>query len=167
MKVIKKQTNSRMCIICGMNNEFGLKAPFYEMEDHTVMSVFEFHDHHQSYPGRAHGGMIATMLDEIVGRAVWIDEPLMWGVTMDIKVKYRKPVPLNETVIAKGVIVKNSSKFFVGNGFIYDKYGNVLAEANVNYFKLPIEKISDTATHDDINVFIPDNVTEINFIDKE
>ena len=78
MKVLKKQTNSRMCIICGMNNEAGIKAPFYEMEDHSVMSVFKFSQHHQSYPGRAHGGMISTMLDEIVGRAIWIDEPLMW-----------------------------------------------------------------------------------------
>ena len=40
-------------------------------------------------------------------------------------------------------------------------------KANVNYFKLPIEKISDTATHDDINIYIPDEVTEINFIEKE
>ena len=32
MKVIKKQTNSKMCIICGMENELGLKAPFYEID---------------------------------------------------------------------------------------------------------------------------------------
>ena len=164
MKVIKKQTNSKMCLICGINNDAGLKAPFYEMEDHSVMSVFKFSEHHQSYPGRAHGGMISTMLDEIVGRAIWIDEPLMWGVTMDIKVKFRKPVPLETTIYAKGIITKNTSKFFVGVGYIYDVYGNILAEANVNYFKLPIEKISDTATHDDINIYIEDDVKEINFI---
>lgn len=166
MKVVKKQTNSRMCVICGVENHAGLQAPFYEMEDHSVMTIFEFKEHHQSYPGRAHGGLISTMLDEIVGRAIWIDEPLMWGVTMDISVKFRKPVPLNTSLIAKGIITKNTSKFFVGVGYIYDMYGNLLAEAKVNYFKLPIEKISDTATHEDINFLIEDDVKEINFIDK-
>lgn len=33
MKVVSKQGNSKMCIICGLDNEYGLKAPFYNMED--------------------------------------------------------------------------------------------------------------------------------------
>ena len=33
MKVISKQRNSKMCIICGLDNEYGLRAPFYNMED--------------------------------------------------------------------------------------------------------------------------------------
>ena len=33
MKVVKKQTNSYMCFICGIDNDSGLKANFYEMED--------------------------------------------------------------------------------------------------------------------------------------
>ena len=33
MKVVKKQTNIKLGDICGIENEFGLKAPFYEMED--------------------------------------------------------------------------------------------------------------------------------------
>lgn len=39
MKVLKKQTNSKMCYICGMDNPFGLKAPFYEMEDGSLVSI--------------------------------------------------------------------------------------------------------------------------------
>lgn len=163
MKVVKKQTNSRMCIICGMENEAGVQAPFYEMEDNSVMTIFKFKNIHQSYPGRTHGGMISTMLDELIGRAIWIYDPTLWGVTIDIHVKFRKPVPLETTLIAKGVITKNTSMFFSGEGYIYDEYGKVLAEAIVNYIKQPISKISDTATHDDINVYIPDDVVEINF----
>ena len=76
MKVIKKQTNTYDCVICGINNEFGLKAPFYETENNELVTIFEFKDHHQSYPGRAHGGLISAMLDELVislrVRAFWI-----------------------------------------------------------------------------------------------
>ena len=31
MKVISKQSNSKMCVICGMDNKFGLRAQFYNM----------------------------------------------------------------------------------------------------------------------------------------
>lgn len=46
MKVLKKQTNSKMCLICGMENESGLKAPFYEMEDNTLVTIFEYKEIH-------------------------------------------------------------------------------------------------------------------------
>ena len=48
MKVLKKQYNSKMCIICGMNNEAGLKAPFYEMENNTVVTIVTFRQIHQN-----------------------------------------------------------------------------------------------------------------------
>lgn len=161
MKVLKKQYNSKMCLICGMENEAGVKAPFYEMEDHSVVSIFEFRNIHQSYPERTHGGMITTMLDEIIGRAIWIDEPTIWGVTMDIQVKFRKPVPLETKIKAVGRIVKNTTKFFVGEGKILDMDGNVLAEGKATYIKLPVEKVASTDVHDEVNVLIPDDVTEI------
>lgn len=63
MKVLSKQKNSRMCVICGMDNPFGVKAQFYNMEDGSVMTPFRFRQEHQSYPQRVHGGLIATMLD--------------------------------------------------------------------------------------------------------
>ena len=90
MKVVKKQTNSKLCYICGIENEFGLKAPFYEMEDGSVISIFKYKEIHQSYPERVHGGLITAMLDEIAGRAIWVTEPETWAVTTELNVKFRK-----------------------------------------------------------------------------
>lgn len=140
MKVLKKQTNSKMCYICGMDNPFGLKAPFYEMEDGSLVSIFEYKAMHQSYPGRTHGGLITAMLDEVAGRAIWITEPTTWGVTMDLNVKFRKIVPYDVKLKAVGKIIKNTKRGFVGDAKIYDMEGNILAEAEVTYIKLPIEK---------------------------
>ena len=75
MKVIKKQTNSKMCLICGIENEAGLKASFYEMEDNTLIALVKGKEIHQSYPNRMHGGVISALIDESVGRAIWILEP--------------------------------------------------------------------------------------------
>ena len=39
MKVLKTQKNSKNCIVCGMDNPFGLHAPFYVLEDNTVATI--------------------------------------------------------------------------------------------------------------------------------
>ena len=76
-----------------MDNPFGLKAQFYNMEDGSVLTPFQFREEHQSYPGRVHGGLISAMLDELGLRACWTEAEDTWGVTINLNVKYRKPVP--------------------------------------------------------------------------
>lgn len=161
MKVLKKQTNSKMCIVCGMENESGLKAPFYEMEDGSLISLVEYKDFHQSYPGRVHGGMISCLLDELIGRSIWIEEPGMWGVTVSLNVKFRKPVPYNTRLKAIARITRNKSRTFEGTGELQDIDGNILASAEAVYFKLPLEQISQSDNHEDVNIYYPDDVMEI------
>ena len=160
MKVVRKQANSKKCIICGIENPFGLKAPFYEMEDGTVVTLFQYDELHQSYPERTHGGMICCMLDELIGRAIWTIEPNVWGVTTSLEIKYRKPVPYNTPLKGVGTIIENRSRLFKGTGQIIDQEGNVLAEATATYLKLPLDKIA-TSNHEDVNIMVPDEVTEI------
>ena len=91
MKVKGKQNNSRMCVICGMDNPFGVQAPFYIMEDDSVMTLFRYREEHQSYPGRVHGGLITAMLDELGFRAYWVFEPEVLAVTTTLETKYPGP----------------------------------------------------------------------------
>ena len=160
MKVINKQTNSKMCILCGIENPCGVKASFYEMEDNSVIALFSFKEIHQSYPERTHGGMISAMLDETIGRAIWAIEPNTWGVTANLQVKFRKPVPYEIPLKALGSITENKSRLFKGVGRIETMEGEVLAEAEATYVKLPLSKIS-TSNHEDVNIYIPDDIKEI------
>ena len=160
MKVLKKQTNSKMCIICGIETNAGVKASFYEMEDQSVIALFNFKEIHQSYPERTHGGMITAMLDETIGRAIWVYEPNTWGVTANLTTKFRKPVPYNTPLKAIGNIIENTSRLFKGVGRIETLDGIVLAEAEAVYVKLPLEKIA-TSNHEDVNIYIEDNIKEI------
>ena len=165
MKVISKQKNSKMCIICGMDNPIGLKAQFYNMEDKNVMTIFKFKEEYQSFPQRVHGGIIATMLDELGLRALWAKSSEDdFGVTLSMNVKYRKPVPYNEVLIGKGLVQKETSKFVTIETEIFDKKGNLLANAEVKYIKLAINKIADGINaHDEMCYLIKDDVKEINF----
>lgn len=165
MKVISKQKNSKMCIICGMDNPIGLKAQFYNMEDRSVMTIFKFKEEYQSFPQRVHGGIIATMLDELGLRALWAKSSEDdFGVTLSMNVKYRKPVPYNEVLIGKGLVQKETSKFVTIETEIFDKKENLLANAEVKYIKLAINKIADGINaHDEMCYLIKDDVKEINF----
>lgn len=165
MKVISKQKNSKMCIICGMDNPIGLKAQFYNMEDKSVMTIFKFKEEYQSFPQRVHGGIIATMLDELGLRALWAKSSEDdFGVTLSMNVKYRKPVPYNEILIGKGLVQKETSKFVTIETEIFDRKGNLLANAEVKYIKLAINKIADGINaHDEMCYLIKDDVKEINF----
>src|SRR5665811_1084069 len=91
----KKQPNAKDCFICGMQNDVGLKARFYETQNNEVEVYFTPSDRYQGYPGRLHGGIAASVLDEAIGRASQIIDSDVWGVTTDLKIKYRNPLPLN------------------------------------------------------------------------
>lgn len=163
MKVVSKQTNSQMCIICGMKNDLGVKAQFYNMEDDSVGGLFTFLPEHQSYPGRVHGGMLATMIDELAGRALWVKHPDQIAVTMDINVKYRKPVPYNVPLKGRGEITKMLSRAYSAKCVIMDMDNNVLAEGEARYLIMPADKITDAKVEDELNIFVPDEVKEIDF----
>ena len=61
-----------------------------------------------------------------------------------------------------GEIIKNTKRAFVGVGKLYDNEGNLLAEAEATYLKLPLNKISIVNdSHEDVNVFIPDDIKEL------
>lgn len=169
MKVISKQRNSRMCAICGLDNAYGLQAPFYNMEDGSCMSVFAYKEHHQSYPGRVHGGLITAMLDELGLRAMWaktLNEE-EFGVTMSLTTNFRKPVPYGVPLIAKGVVEHDSHKFVAVKAQIFDETGVLLADGKLNYIKLDPKQIAaDASVHEEMPYLREDGVTDISFKEK-
>lgn len=163
MKVTSKQRNSRMCFICGMDNPIGLKAQFYNMEDGSVKTMFQYKEEYQSFPQRVHGGLTATMLDELGLRALWAKNGEdAFGVTMSMEVKYRKPVPYDQDLIGTGIVEKETSKFATMKTEIRDKSGVLLANAKVVYIKFEPEQIAQGVDpHEEMCYLIEDQVEEI------
>ena len=141
-RVTGAQNVSRMCMVCGRDNPSSLKARFYELDDGELLGVFDTLEIHQSYPGRLHGGIATAILDETIGRAVNIADHDAWGVTVELTVRLRKPVPLGE-VRAIARITRDTSRLFEGSGEIVLEDGTVAVEATGRYMKLPIDKIAD------------------------
>lgn len=142
-KIDKAQNVSRMCMVCGRDNDWSLKARFYELDDGEIVGLFAPLEQHQSYPGRLHGGIASAILDETIGRAVNISDPNAWGVTIELNLKYRQPVPVDGEVRAVARLTRDSRRAFEGTGEIVLADGTVAVEASGRYLKMPIEKIAE------------------------
>ncbi len=162
--VTKKQNNSRMCFVCGLENNFGLHASFYETDSNELVAIVTPSEQHQSYPGRMHGGLAATILDETIGRAIANGkEDQVWGVTLELTTKYRKPIPLGVELRIVGRVSRDDHRFFEGTGEILLPDGSVAVSAAGKYMKVPIDKITNTSMDAEDWFFIgnPDDPREI------
>ncbi len=142
-KIVGRQYVSKDCFVCGTENPAGLVVKFYETENKELIGVFTAKEIHQSYPGRVHGGVISAVLDELVGRVIMIDEPETWGVTAELTVRYKKPVPVGVELTAIGRVTKNSRLIFEGEGEIILENGDIAATAHAKYMKMPLSKITE------------------------
>ena len=144
IKVTRKQPNSKMCFVCGLENNSGLKSRFYELETGELLAIFMPTIDHQGYPGRLHGGLAATILDETIGRAIILQHSdNIWGVTLEFSMRLRKPIPLDSDVRVRTRVTKENKRFFEGTGEILLADGTVAVEGEGRYMKMDIEKIAD------------------------
>ena len=144
---MKKQPNSRMCYACGVENPAGLHLHFYEDDDGRVVVHFTPADVYQGYPGVLHGGIICTLLDETIGRALLRDD--YWAVTGKLEVRFRKPVPIGEPITVIGEVVRASRRAVEGPGEIRLGDGTVAIEANALYVRLPDDQVEQMKTEVD------------------
>jgi uncharacterized protein (TIGR00369 family) len=143
-KVINSQNVSKNCLVCGVNNDFGLKTSFYETENSELVAVFTPMNEHQSYPNVMHGGISATILDETIGRAIMITtDSETFGVTVELNVRYKKPVPLNTELKVVTRITNDRGRIFEGTGELYLPDGTIAVEADGKYMKRRLDQITD------------------------
>src|SRR5512135_758854 len=148
-KVLKKQNNSKMCFVCGKMNDFGLHAGFYETDNNELVALIKPSDQHQGYPGRMHGGIAATILDETMARSVCIGKnEQLWGVTLELKTKFRKPVPLGQELKIVGRVTSEGSRSFEGTAEIILPNGEIAVSAEGKYMKVAIDRITNESFAD-------------------
>ena len=132
---MRKQPNSRYCFLCGLENPIGLKLAFYEDESNRVIAHFWPRQEHQGYPGVLHGGIACALLDETIGRRLVRED--IWAMTVDLNVRFRKPVPLEERLTVVGEMTRLRSRMIEGKGEILLADGSVAVTAEAKYIRLP------------------------------
>ncbi|WP_298038455.1 PaaI family thioesterase [uncultured Desulfuromonas sp.] len=159
-KIKGTQNISRDCMVCGVENGFGLKTRFHETENDEVIAVFTPRHFHQSYPKITHGGITAAILDETIGRAIMCHyDNKTFGVTVELNVKYKRPVPYEVELKVVGRITNDNGRLFEGSGELFLPDGTLAASAEGKYMKRSLEQFTDAAFIDN-DWFTPEDCPE-------
>jgi acyl-coenzyme A thioesterase PaaI-like protein len=138
-KSLSKQPNSRFCFACGLENEHGLQMKFYELGPGEVKATYLVSDSFQGYPGIVHGGVLASMLDEVASRAAMTGEPTRFRFTAKLEIRYRKPAPIGEILHLHGWIVEDKGSRAIAKADIRLEDGTLLTEAEALLADYPAE----------------------------
>jgi len=116
-----------MCFGCGRDNTIGLKLDFHQ-EGESVRAEFIPGEMYQGWPGVVHGGLICTMLDEVMGYAAGYQG--LYAVTVKMEVCYRKPAMIGQRLLLCARVKSISGRTVVCDGEIQLEDGMLIAEAH-------------------------------------
>ncbi len=119
------------CFACGKDNPYGLKMQVTYTDSQARCSI-KLPQQFQGWHDRAHGGVIYTLMDEIMAHAVI--HFLGQAVTTSSQTTFRAPVPLNQELRVSGWISKRRSRGCVAEAKLESAHGGrLLAQASANF----------------------------------
>ncbi len=124
-----KLSDNNRCFGCGNENPLGLKIAFtLDREKKAIKGEFTPGPEHQGFQGITHGGIIATLLDEAMGRLLF--ELEIYAVTAWMEIRYTSPLATGEKVFLSAKIIKEGKKLFEAHAEVSDSSGICLAKAS-------------------------------------
>jgi uncharacterized protein (TIGR00369 family) len=128
------------CFGCGPDNPDGMRLVFdLDPAHRSFIARFKLARRYVGPPGHAHGGIIATILDEAMGKANKLRHVI--ALTREMKVEYLRPVPLGQTLVAEGRnrLVRGRIHYNVAE--IRNEAGQVLARSTGKFIAIDPEKM--------------------------
>lgn len=125
------------CFGCGDRNPEGLHIEF-QVNGRSVTGRFTARQSHQGYPGVAHGGIAAAVLDEAMGWAMYAAG--VWAMTARMQVKYRRPLPLGEELAVIAEVVRERGRWLEARAALRTLSGGLVAEADGLFVRVPRDK---------------------------
>jgi len=152
---MRELPHTSSCFVCGESNASGLKIRF-ETDGTVVRAKFVPRAEHIGFKQTVHGGITATLLDEIMVWACAI-QTKKFAYCAELNVRFLSPLRPGEEVLASAELAVNrKNKIFEAKGEIRNHAGQTLATATGKY--LPIKEADLAAMMDD---FVGDGVKKI------
>jgi uncharacterized protein (TIGR00369 family) len=125
-RYVRLQKN--FCFACGLNNPDGMRLKFVLDEDRNrFVCGFRLSKRYTGPPGHAHGGIIATILDEAMGKVNKLRQVV--ALTSQITVHYSRPVPLNKPLRVESYEVSVRGRRHTNTAEILNQKGEILARS--------------------------------------
>lgn len=134
------QLQKNYCFGCGTNNPDGMRLKFlYDEEHDRFFCRFRLGKRYTGPPGHCHGGIIATILDEAMGKVNKRHHVI--ALTSEITVKYLHPVPLHTRLRVESFELEVKGRKHINAAEIYNEKNEVLACARGLFIALDPERL--------------------------
>lgn len=144
-KVLAKQISSRMSLNCGTENPGSLKCTFYVLEGNEIGTVIHPKELHQGHMGIMHGGYVASVLDEAMGRSNCQRDENGYAVypfvTASMEVVFIRPLLIGETYYVYGRVDREEGRKNFDSAEIIDDEGNVYAMAEALFINTTVNDV--------------------------
>jgi uncharacterized protein (TIGR00369 family) len=137
MKLEPKADNP--CFGCGGANPRGMQLAF-EQDDarQRIVGRFKLGPEYQGGSGFLHGGIIALLLDEAMGKASRFEA--VSAVTAELRVEYKRPIRANTEIVVEGFVTRRDGRQLYHEGEIRDEAGVLLARGEGRFVVVDREK---------------------------
>ena len=108
------RSDGNKCFVCGPGNDVGLKLVFRIDDDDVCRSEFSPEDLHCGWDGVTHGGIIFSVLDDVM--ANWIHLNGMRGFTAKCDIRYKSSLPTGTKVKLEGHCLKHRGRLVMMQG---------------------------------------------------
>ncbi|MCI0812433.1 MAG: PaaI family thioesterase [Chloroflexi bacterium] len=126
------------CFGCGSDNPIGLKLS-YRIEGENVVTDFVPQEEHQGWPGITHGGIITSLLYEVME-----NYPYQNGIVAmmrGMETRFRRPINTGQKITAKSWLVKESGRILKIGGSLTDDDDVLLAQGEADLLVLREDQI--------------------------
>jgi uncharacterized protein (TIGR00369 family) len=118
------------CFACGATNPIGMRLRI-ELGEGSASAEWTAGDDYVGWSDKLHGGMIATLLDEVMA---WAPSSFdSWAVTAEMTVRYRSPASPGERLTAAGRVVRRRRRIYEVAGEVRGGDGRLVAEGTGRY----------------------------------
>lgn len=125
------RTDGNNCFVCGPGNDVGLKLKF-RIEDDVAKSEFTPGPMHCGFDGVTHGGIIFSVLDDVM--ANWIYLKGIKAFTAKCDIRYKDSLPTGTKVLLEGRCTKNRGRLIVMEGkMIREDNKELVAETQASF----------------------------------
>ncbi|MGA2375201.1 MAG: PaaI family thioesterase [Candidatus Sulfotelmatobacter sp.] len=137
-RYVKMQKNN--CFVCGMSNPGGMRLKFtLDEERQTFICRFRLSKRYSGPPGHCHGGIIACILDDAMGKVNKLHHVV--ALTREMTIEYLKPVPLHKPLRVEGHGVKIEGRTHINAAQILNEKDEVLARSRGTFIAIDPAKM--------------------------
>jgi len=141
---MKTLPHTRSCFVCGESNPAGLKLRF-ETDGRVVRTRFTPKPEHVGFKQVIHGGILATLLDEIMVWACAV-QTKRFAFCVELNVRFVNPARPGEAIIASAELTADRrGKIFAAKSELRNLQDEVLATATGRYWPMAEAAVAEMA----------------------